>query len=296
VPPIVATLPEGDRARKAMVLGVAFAANLGGMGTPIGTPPNALALKAMPAGEELTFLQWMLAGVPIAAVMTAVAFVVLRLWFRTPTRRVTVPVSDIAIDPGRWRDAAVLVTLALTVVGWLTTGLHGLSNGTVALLPIVVLYGLGVLPVHAFRKIPWEVLILFGGGLCLGEIMKTSGLAAFAVSQVPVDGVAPWVLIAVLAALACGLSTLMSNTATAALVMPLIAGLPLADPAGGLATVALACSMAMALPISTPPNALAFSTGDVRTADMLGPGLVISIIGVLIATTAGQWWFGVVLG
>ncbi|MAY74988.1 MAG: transporter [Phycisphaerae bacterium] len=299
VTPIVTPLAPSDPTRKALALGVAFAANVGGVGTPIGTPPNIIALKNLPEGVEISFLDWMLGGLPVAAVMIVVVWLTLRTFFRPAAKSVTVPISDREIDPGRWRDWLVIATLIVTIFGWLSGGeggLHSLSSGTVALLPILVFFGSGLLPALSFRKVPWEVLVLFGGGLCLGEIMKRTGLAAFIVDQVPVESLSPTMLVAILAIMACGLSTLMSNTATAALVMPLVAGIAMAEPASGVATVAMACSMAMALPISTPPNALAFSLEDVKTADMLAPGLVISIIGVLLLTTAGQWWLGIVLG
>ena len=130
-----------------------------------------------------------------------------------------------------------------------------------------------------------------GGGLCLGFGIATSGLAEWIIDRVPVDQLGLTMLIVVFAVTACLMSSLMSNTATANLLMPILAGLSVAPISPLMVAVAFACSLAMALPISTPPNAIAFSAGVLAAKDMLRPGLIITIAGLVAVCTLGLWWW-----
>ena len=177
----------------------------------------------------------------------------------------------------------------------MTGSWHGLSSGTVALIPVLTFFGLGLLTVEDFRGLSWDVLIVMGGGLCLGAVIGTSGLADWLVARLPIDGLNVFWLMVLFGTVACIMSAVMSNTATANLIMPIILGLSVEPLAPLLVGVAFCCSLAMPLPVSTPPNAMAFSSGEIRVSDMMKAGLTITVIGILLAFATGYWWWGLVL-
>ena len=293
--PIARSLPPGDLGRKSLVLAIPFAANIGGLGTPIGSPPNAIAVQYVrDAGFGVGFGTWMLVAIPIVLLLLAIAWAILVFRFPSAMGRVP-PGPDIELDPDRaGRRAVVLVVTLVTVAGWLTGGLHGLSPGTVALLPVLVLFGGRLLDTRDLRSLSWDVLLLMGGGLCLGRVIETSGLAALLVANLPIDGASPLVIGAAFGCLACAMSLVMSNTAAANLLMPIALGIGLADPTPLAIGIAFSCSVAMALPISTPPNAIAFSSGQIAVKDLIRPGAALTVVGVIATFTLGAWWLGVV--
>ncbi len=292
--PIAQQLPADDAHRKAILLAVPFAANIGGLGTPIGSPPNAIAIQYMQhAGFAPSFGMWMLIGVPGVVVMIGFAWAVLMLVFRG--RQTTIELSG---ETARiqWSPSAVVVVAvsAATVVGWVTSGMHGLAAGTVALLPVVAFFGAKILTVKDLRTISWDVLLMMGGGLCLGTIISVSGLAAWLVERLPVEDSDCFVLLVILGSAACLMSSVMSNTATANLLMPIILGLSVENLSPVLVGVAFACTLAMPLPVSTPPNAIAFSSGELKVKDMLVPGAIVTVTGLALALTTGHWWWDLV--
>src|SRR5690606_6317693 len=148
--------------------------------------------------------------------------------------------------------------LGLTIAGWLFGERLSLSAGTVALLPVMVFFGTNLLRTPELRALPWDVLLLIGGGLALGAAIDQSGLAAWVSARVPTGGLTGPALLALAALLALLFSAVMSNTAAANLLAPMMLGLTGVDRAPLFVVTALACSLAMPLPVSTPPNAMAF--------------------------------------
>lgn len=301
--PVARSLPSGAPSRRAIILAIPLAANLGGMGTPIGTPPNAVAMGILSrGGAGIGFHEWLMIGLPAAGGMLVVAWLVvmlmhggfskgaseaLRTDFDSPASRPTPEAS--------WRTTLMLTVAGLTVLGWITSAWHGLSPGIVALVPVVVLFATGDLTDRNFRELPWDVLVLMGGGLCLGAVVERSGLASEIVSALPIGALGPVGVIAVFAVCGFALSSLMSNTAAANLLLPIAIGAAAASGDSGdgrLAAIGIAfsCSLAMALPVSTPPNAIAFASGELRSRDMVVPGLVIGVIGLALTLTVGLWW------
>lgn len=289
--PIVRDLNDNHPARKALVLAVPFAANAGGLGTPVGSPPNAIAMEYMRSmGIAPTFGKWMALGVPGVIVVVFLAWAILLL----PARG-KAPLGDLKCDRLHltW-NKEIIIVLAITLVtilGWLTQSSHGLSTGTISLIPLIIFFGLKILNVRDLRSLSWDVLLLMGGGLCLGTAISSSGLAAWIVAFLPSGILSVYSATIVFAIAACLMSCLMSNTATANLVMPMIAGLALDQNAPVLLAAAVACSIAMALPVSTPPNAMAFSSEEIRVSDLLKPGIIITIISLTIALSLGFWWW-----
>ncbi|MEM6456578.1 MAG: SLC13 family permease [Acidobacteriota bacterium] len=289
--PIVSNLREGDPHRQAIVLAVPFAANIGGLGTPIGSPPNAIAIEYLRNLDAApSFARWMLANVPLAAVLLAIAWLLLTRMYRGDPTPPTLDAAPLSLAPTPARRLTLAVTL-LTALGWLTTGFHGLSAGTVGLVPVVVLFGVGALSARDLRRLSWDVLLMMGGGLCLGAAIAVSGLADWLVARLPLEGASTYAVVLVFGVTACAMSSVMSNTATANLLMPIVIGLGAASVSPILLAVALACSLAMALPISTPPNAIAFSSGTLQARDLIVPGVTLTVIGLLLVGTVGlAWW------
>lgn len=286
--PLFASRPKGDGLSKALALGVAFAANLGGMGTVIGTPPNAIAAGLLVGGSAVNFAEWMLLAVPPALLLLALAWCYLvvsklgRSGFQEEEELLFH--AGAASDPvPKLKQIVVIGTFAVTVGLWITSPLHGLPTTLVSLVPICALTTSGILLAEDIRKLPWDILLLITGGLSLGVAMDKTGLAGWAVGQLPVEGLAPLAIAIGFGYATIIMSNLMSNTATANLVLPIsIAVLSAAKATGGDARmavpIALAASAAMCLPISTPPNAIVYGTGHIKVTDLLGGGLLIGLI------------------
>ncbi|MGB0766440.1 MAG: SLC13 family permease [Phycisphaeraceae bacterium] len=278
--PILKALPIEDAYHRGLVLAVPFGANIGGVGTPIGTPPNAVAYAAIKAaGGELSFLGWMLVGVPLAAVLLAFAGLLLYFTHR-PNPGLSLPRID---GPLRisWYGKLTLSILLAAVALWLTGEAHGIGAGAVALLAAAALTALKVLDKHDVDSIDWNILILMWGGLAMGVGIEASGLAAlvsgFDLAGVPGGTLGLAVVIVTLSIL---LSTFMSNTATANLFVPIVLAIAISpNERADLAVLcALGCSFAMAMPVSTPPNAIAFATGEVRAGSLFRLGGLMSIV------------------
>jgi solute carrier family 13 (sodium-dependent dicarboxylate transporter), member 2/3/5 len=291
--PLLAKTKESDAYRKAVYLGIAFSANLGGIGTPIGTPPNAIAMQAMAAaGMRLTFIDWMLLVLPVLAVTFLLLWWLLLRCFPPEVEMIQLDLTSNGPKQLHGRARWVIGIALLTVIGWLTSGLHPLSSGTVALIPVIAIFAFRLLDVSDFRRLSWDVLVLAGGGLCLGVAVQTSGLDQWIIEQLPLDKVGPTVLLVSLGLLTAVLTSVMSNTAAANLVIPVVMGLTGVSRGPLLLCVACACSMAMAMPVSTPSNSMVFAVGTLKVRDMVIPGLLISVLGLAVTFTLGVLWWG----
>ena len=290
--PILGRIPAGNPFAKGLALAIPFAANLGGMGTPIGTPPNAIAIGFLASkGVPVTFMGWMLATVPFVLVFLVLMWVILMKMFPPGDFKLELPPED--FGKPTLAQHVVMATFVITVLAWFTADFHGISMGTVSLFPLVTLFGLGLLKNQDFMELPWDVLFMVGGGMCLGVGITQSGVAAKFVHLVPVESNFLLVLVA-FGLLAAFMTTLMSNTATANLLIPL--ALSLNHQIGLLVlTVALTCSMSMALPISSPPNAIAFSSGLLEAKDMFRAGIIITLFALVVFFTLGAAYWPMIL-
>lgn len=274
--------------KKAIVLGVPFAANIGGMATPVGTPPNAIALDAMrKAGMNISFLEWVAKALPVAVFLLLLAALVLYMFFRSSGQTIALePLTNIRLT-GKARF--VIGVILATVVLWLTAPLHGFPESMVALLPIVAFFGTGILAINQFRELEWEILILMGGGFALGEAIMNTGLGLWFTTAMGADRLAPHLTLAIFVVIIAVMSNVVSHTSSTALVMPL--AMSVLHGRGAPFALALASSVAMVLPISTPPNAIAYGTGHISTRDMALPGAIINCVGILlIYCLALLWW------
>jgi sodium-dependent dicarboxylate transporter 2/3/5 len=266
------------------------------MGTPIGTPPNTIALKYLndPEGMNMNlgFGQWMLFMLPLVAVLLFISWILLKRLYPFTQKTVELEIEG-GMKKGR-NSWIVIVTFCVTVLLWLTDTLTGINSYTVALIPFVVFAMTGVITKYDLEEINWSVLWMVAGGFALGYGLNASGLAENAVESIPFGDFSP-IVILVLSGLICYLlSNFISNSATAALLMPILAVVCTAmgdklSSIGGTPTVligvAVAASSAMILPVSTPPNALAFSTNLVQQKDMVKIGIIVGIISMLIGYT-----------
>lgn len=293
VAPIAAALPPGEPFKKGLLLAIPFSANVGGIGTPVGSTPNPMAISYLfDQGIQISFSDWMLIALPLQVVYLAVIGAVVYGLFRPHTRALQVDIAH----RGKLsrREWAVLGIGVLTILLWLTSRIHGVPDSIIALLPVVLLLGSGLLGVAEFRGIRWEVLVLIGGGLALGVGMQRSGLSEYIVGQLAVGGLPPTLVLLVFLSLTALLTTFMSNTATAALLIPVVGGVGAQMGMEALLVigVGVSASLAMALPVSTPPNAIAYGQGGIKVRDMFLAGGLITLVTVVLTAFLGRLWWG----
>lgn len=286
--PLVRRLAPGDPFRRALLLAVPFAANIGGIGTPVGTPPNVIALGALQRmGITISFLQWMAMAVPLVAVLLAiVGWVLLRRFPAGNSSLAALRDGDAGPSrlTGQQRFAAAVAVV--TALGWLTSIWHGIPEYVVAMVPILAIFGARMLRAEDFRRLEWDILVLMGGGLSLGFALQESGLAGWAIDQMHLGRMGAWASVAAAAGAAVVLATFISHTAAAALLVPVVAGVGGPHAAALAVAAAIGVSGAMALPVSTPPNAIAFSSGELRVADMARAGSLVGLLTVILTTVA----------
>ncbi|MCG7303800.1 DASS family sodium-coupled anion symporter [Pseudoglutamicibacter albus] len=311
----------------ALMLGIAYAASIGSLGTLIGTPPNALLAGMMSdnLGVTIGFAQWMVVGVPISIVMMAVAwFLLVKVLFKPeideiPGGRDLIRSELSKLGPMSQGEIRVIVVFIATALAWiiiptvaqLNGGTAIISDAGIAMVAGVVLFmmpagaerGVRLLDWKTAKELPWDVLLLFGGGLALSSMFSKSGLTKdIGTFAGKLDGVPPVLVVAILAAAILFLTELTSNTATAATFIPVAMGIASgmgADPLLFAAPVALAATCAFMLPVATPPNAVAYGSGYVTIGEMVKGGVWLNLIGIGVITLACStllvWVFGLAL-
>ncbi len=293
--PVLASLPEGGKGKIALALSIPVAANVGGIGTPIGTPPNALAIKYLndPEGLNLgiSFGEWMLYMVPLALVILFITWILLRKMFPFSTSTINIHIEE-GFSMKDTKSKIVLITFIATILLWVTDKLTGINANVVALIPFAVFAVTGIFTKDDLKKIDWDVLWLVAGGFALGVGLEKTGLAKHLVEAIPFASWPTMLIIIGSGILCCVMSTFMSNSATAALLIQILLAvskgiMPLLEPYGGISTLliglALSASFAMALPISTPPNALAYAKGFIKQKDMATVGIIVGVIAIALA-------------
>ena len=298
--PVAMAVLESEAAEKLhvpLLLGIAYSASIGGIATPIGTPPNGVFIAAYKTatGASVPFHQWLIVGGTIAVLVLLVAWLVLT-W-----KLGGEPGVDVQTE-GEWTtpQKRILTVLGLTALAWITreipfggwsalTGAEQAGDTTVALVAVVVLFltpsgagdGSRLLDWETAKKIPWGVLLLFGGGIAIAKAFEVSRLST-SIGEL-VNMLHDWPTLAVLVVL-CVVTTFFSeftsNTATSNILMPILAAAAAAnqlEPALLMFPATMCNSLAFMLPVGTPPNALVFGTGRVRMADMVRYGLVLNL-------------------
>lgn len=288
--PLLGTVPSTSPARKGSLLGIAAAANLGGMGSLIGTPPNAIAVAALTKLEpqqDITFLGWILLGFIPASVMLLVVWRFLLWRYPDPACLIEVdahqPVTSVDTHlttpaPPQWQFVVVSLTLAATIGLWLTSPLHGIPTAAVSFLPIVILTSTGVLSAADVRRLNYDVLFLMAGGLALGQVVTSTGLSDWIVAQIPIQSLSPGMLALVMGYATVVMSNFMSNTAAANVLIPLGISLAVGSESLIAISVAFGASAGMCLPVATPPNAMVYAVGDLQTRDFVLVGLLVGLL------------------
>ena len=291
--PVFKALPADGKGRIALTLAIPVAANIGGMGSPIGTPPNMIALKYLNDPEGLNmnigFGQWMIVMMPYAILLLIIGWFFLKKMFPFKAKTIDLKIEgEVKKD---WRTVVVAVTFIVTVLLWLLDRVTGINANAVAMLPIAVFAVTGVIKAKDLQGLSWDVLWMVAGGFALGLALNSSGLAEAAIDSIPFGSFSPLVILGVSGVICYPLSNFISNTATSALLVPILAMVSKGmgnslGAIGGVATIligiAISASCAMCLPISTPPNAIAYSTGLVEQKQMLRIGLLMGIIGMVL--------------
>ena len=295
----------------ALLLAVAYGASIGGLATLVGTPPNALLAGYMEAnyGIEIGFAQWMIVGLPLSLAMLAAAFALLTALARqTPAdamQGAAAAIRAAAAEQGRWTagEKRVAGLFAATALLWIFRPLLGaalpwlqLSDPAIAILGAVALFvipenlreGRFLMNWEWARRLPWDVLLLFGGGLSLAAAVNETGLAGWIAGRLGGLAALPTILAVLLVTtLIIFLTEMTSNTATAATFLPLVGSLAVgfgAHPLLLAAPAAIAASCAFMLPVATPPNAIVFGSGRLRIVDMARTGLWLNLAGIALIT------------
>ncbi len=292
-----------EKLAPALLLGIAYAANIGGVGTLIGTPPNMIfrGVYEDTFGASIGFAQWMGWGVPVVCVFLPL----MGLWLtRSMTHRGALQLPE--IGPWRPEEKRVLAVFGLTALAWITrqepmggwTALFGLpytNDAMVAFLAVVAMFivpngkGGRLLDWRTAANIPWGMLILFGAGLAIATAFKTSGLSESVGNAVAV--VAAWPTFAIILVVCLSvtfLTEMTSNTATTSLLMPILAAAAVGaaiDPRLLMVPAAMSASCAFMLPVATAPNVIMFSTGRFPVQRMIREGLALNFIGALVIAT-----------
>lgn len=300
--PVFASLPDTDQKGKVgIALAIPVAANIGGIGTPIGTPPNATAVGNLDslAGITISFGEWALRMIPFVIVMILFAWLLLCFFYPFKSKEIVLEIKKEKQEK-TYKDYVAWITFGLTILLWMTEELHGINSNIVALIPLVIYTSTGVFTSEDIKEINWSVLWLVAGGFALGHALDGTGLAKVLVESIDFSSMSIVVVFVVAGLLCYVLSNFISNSATAALLIPIMITMgkglmessnsemfiAFGGQAGLSVFVAICASVAMCLPISTPPNAIAASTGLVETKDMTKVGLIVGTVGLVL----GFFW------
>lgn len=294
--PVLKALPADGKGKIGLALAIPVAANVGGMGTPIGTPPNAIALRYLNGaiedggmGMNIGFGEWMAFMIPFTLILVFFSWVLLLKLFPFKQKTITLEIKGEAKKD--WRSIVVYITFAVTVLLWVLDKYTGVNSNVVAMLPVGVFCVIGVITRRDLEEISWGVLWMVAGGFALGVALNQTGLATVLINAIPFGTWSPLLVIVGSGLICYAMANFISHTATANLLVPIlaVAGSSMATalaPLGGVTAlligVAIASSIGMILPISTPPNAMAAATGLIEQKDMAKVGIIIGIVGLVL--------------
>ncbi|PBB05102.1 SLC13 family permease [Salimicrobium humidisoli] len=308
---------------KALMLGIAYSASIGGVSTLIGTPPNTAfaAIAGDLYGVEISFARWMLFGVPVAWAFLFIAWfylikVAYPLKLKTlPGGRDVIKKEKDAIGRAGFEEKVILVVFVLAAFSWITRSFllqefvnENINDAVIALTASVILFiipaknekGGRILDWDTAVKLPWGILLLFGGGLAIAGGFSASGLSEWLGNQLTIlEGVNLFVVLLAVTVMVIFLTEITSNTATANMMYPIMASLAVAlgvHPYAVMIAAGVASSSAFMLPVATPPNAVVFGSGYLRIPDMAKAGIALNFVGVIIVTLAVYFWLPVAWG
>lgn len=308
--PEIDTSKENFKFGKALMLGIAYSASLGGISTLIGTPPNTLLAGAINTmyDVEISFASWMLFGVPVGWGFIVITWVYLTR-FAYPSEFKELPGGRSVIIEERkklgaasYEERAVFVIFILAALAWITRSfllqkfIPNLNDTIIAILAALILFAIParskpgdrLLDWNTALKLPWGILLLFGGGLAIASGFSQSGLSTWIGERLmSLEGISLLTVMLLVATLVIFLTEVTSNTATASMMFPIMGALAYAlgiHPYAVLVVAAVTASAAFMLPVATPPNAVVFGSGYLRISDMVRAGMALNVIGVLLIT------------
>jgi sodium-dependent dicarboxylate transporter 2/3/5 len=289
--PLMTNFEPDHILRRILLVGIALGADLGGIATPIGTGPNAIAIASVAPATQVSFLKWMVFAFPLA-------FGMLALGYFTLVTRLKVHRHELAgfttIIPGQEdkkkrfgnSEFGFLLILIVTITLWLSEPLHGIPAGTVSLGATSVLFLSGLLKKEDLLKIDWSTLLLIAGGITLGKLLEQSMLVKVLAESIAWQSIDPTLVLFLLCLVSATLSALMSNTATVVMLLPL-ANAVFQKPSISI-LIAIAASFGIPFVISTPPNAMVYGEGGLKFNDLFLPGILLMILGCLLISLTGQ--------
>ena len=305
--PVLKLFDEDDRGKAAFALAIPLGANIGGMGTPIGTPPNAIALGALNdavargdlVANPVSFGQWMAFGIPYVIVLMVIAWLLLLKIYPIKMKEMVLNIEGAGKFDTSPKAIIVYITFVVCVVLWVISknGIgpipgHGINDNAIAMIPMAVFALTGVITKKDLNAMSWDVLWLVAGGFALGVGLNATGLAAHLIKTIPFASWSPFALMVGCGIICLFMANFMSHTSTATLLVPILCAVGIACQdnlvgLGGvtalLVSVAFASSLGMSLPISTPPNALAHATGYTDTNGMAKTGVVMGLSGLALS-------------
>ena len=273
---------------RALLLGIPAAASIGGMGTPVGSPPNAITIGALAAKNiHVSFLDWMIVGMPLAIILTLVFWRILTSAYQIGSDKLDTAFlyaePDTPKEVSKLQEALMIFILVLTLFLWLTAKQFGMPIAVASGIPIAGLTLTGILNGKDVRALPWDTLMLVAGGLALGLAIEEHHLANYYVEKLQHIHVNFYLLVVLFALVTVSLSNFMSNTAATAILVPVaLSSAALAGDANPLIlplVIGLSASCALFLPVSTPPNAIAYSTGLLKQSEFRLGGVSVGLIG-----------------
>jgi sodium-dependent dicarboxylate transporter 2/3/5 len=289
--PVIAGLNAVHILRRALLVGIALGADLGGIATPIGTGANAIAIASVSSVHHISFLEWMTFAFPLAGGMLFIGYFIiiarLRL-HRTKLTNFTSVITEQETKEKRFGKSEIgfLSILAVTIILWLSEPLHGVPAGTISLGATCVLFLSGLLKKEDLSRIDWSTLLLIAGGITLGRLLEQSELIKALAEGIAWQAMNPTLILFLLCLTSAVLSALMSNTATVVLLLPM-ASVLFHQPSVSI-LIAIAASFGIPFVISTPPNAMVYGEGGVKFNDLFLPGILLMILGCVLISLTGQ--------
>lgn len=301
IAPILTQFGKNAPITKSLLIGIPTAAAIGGMGTIIGSAPNAIAVGALEGvGIYISFIEWMLIGIPVSLLLILIFWKALLMKYTFKVKRLSLDFltneqtkiddtdedGESETEVNRTQQRIMLVVLVITLIFWLSSQWTGIPVAAVSGIPIVGLTMLGIIDADDVRQLPWDTLMLVAGGLALGLAVQQYGLADYFISLVAFEHINIYLLYLVFGLITVILSNIMSNTATATIMIPISISLvqmnQLGAPSVMVFIIALSASCALLLPVSTPPNAIAFSTGMLEQKEFRYGGILLGILGPIL--------------
>ncbi|RXR30649.1 DASS family sodium-coupled anion symporter [Flavobacterium piscinae] len=297
VTPLFTQLGKDSRISKVLLLGIPAAASIGGMGTIIGSAPNAIAVGALEGiGIKITFIEWMIIGIPVAFLLTLMFWKILVIKYEIKKENLSLdflqndsPLEEEYAEEDKIRKRIVLIVMATTLALWLTSQWTKIPVAAVSGLPIVALTMLGIIDADDVRSLPWDTLMLVAGGLALGIAIQEQGLADYFISTISSVQINFYLLLLLFSITTVTLSNFMSNTAATTILIPV--GISMLSITEGIDpiilpfVIGLSASCALLLPVSTPPNAIAYSTGLIKQSEFRIGGLFVGLVGPILIIT-----------